>query len=1024
MKYTFKKYRLFILHILCYMLSGSICLNAQSKRLKITTYTEADGLSSSIIRCVLQDSRGMLWVGTPDGLNTFDGINFNTLRKSTTNENSIKGNFVTKLAEDKVGDIWIGFINDGISRYNIATGKFDHFALNTPNEIIKTKAGEVTSLYIDAKNEVWIGIKQKGIFKLDKHSGKHERFNLLFDNLTVMNDLHNTVYDIYEDEPGVFWLATQAGLYYFVPSKNIMKPVRSEPLFGDTFNKELFMTISREKDYLWLGAWAGGIASYHIPSKQWKHYLFAPTASTNNIVTALQTQPNSDSIFIVTNDWGLGFFNKKNHQFTFTFSKEENKSGDYKSIFKDRANNIWVTSTKGLMKVWYQAQKFSFNEVPVKFSSNNGNHVISKIFETTDYTFMASWYADGLHVEDKKNKRNFVLPVESIPEEENNMLVNDVMQDSKGKIWIVSRDYIYHFDTKQNRLIKKHQPSLVPGHKKGNYFLGITEATDGNLWIATLRNGIFVYNSQLDKIVQHYTPDSSFTHIPTKAISVIHKDKNGRLWIGTRNGFLGRVHKSGKIETISTSLNSRAIVGVIHSISSTSNDVWIGTDVGLLQYHIKGVDIKPVKIYTAEDGISSDIVKFVYADSQDQIWCITQTALCKLNPARSLISNYGWDDGLEQSSIGNNITELANGQMVIGAIGGYYQFNPAALNKPDLTAPIVITSFTVKGLPRFYGTDLGIHHKIMLEPSENIFSFEFASINFNRTGKQRYAYMLEGFDKDWVHTYNRYAGYANLAPGNYVFKVRAIGNAGQDDSAVIALPILVTGYFYNTNTFRIAVVLAILAIMYMVYAIRLRNQKRLFMLKTKASLLEKEKAMIMYENLKQQLNPHFLFNSLTSLSSLIRINQKLAGEFLDGLSKIYRYILNNRDKELVSLSDELQFSERYILLQKTRFENALQVKIDVPEAHRHMKIAPVTLQNLLENAIKHNIVTVEDPLVVNIYVEHNNLIVKNTLNKKHFVETSNRQGLASLKSLYQYLSGQQILIVETAESFSVKIPLL
>jgi LytS/YehU family sensor histidine kinase len=180
----------------------------------------------------------------------------------------------------------------------------------------------------------------------------------------------------------------------------------------------------------------------------------------------------------------------------------------------------------------------------------------------------------------------------------------------------------------------------------------------------------------------------------------------------------------------------------------------------------------------------------------------------------------------------------------------------------------------------------------------------------------------------------------------------------------------------------------------------------------------------MYENLKQHLNPHFLFNSLTSLSSLIKFDQKVAGEFLNSLSKIYRYILKSRDNETVSLSEEIKFVQTFIRLQQTRFNKGLQVNIEVDVAHNQSKIAPVTLQNLIENAIKHNIIDDESPLIIDIFTEDNYLVVKNNLQKKKFVETSNHQGLANLQSLYRYLSSQPVLIIEDEQYFSVKIPLI
>ncbi len=189
-------------------------------------------------------------------------------------------------------------------------------------------------------------------------------------------------------------------------------------------------------------------------------------------------------------------------------------------------------------------------------------------------------------------------------------------------------------------------------------------------------------------------------------------------------------------------------------------------------------------------------------------------------------------------------------------------------------------------------------------------------------------------------------------------------------------------------------------------------------------MLEKEKTLVMYENLKQHLNPHFLFNSLTSLSSLIRVDQHQAGDFLEKMSKVYRYILKNRDNETVALSEELNFVSMYIQLQKTRFENGLDVQINIGEEDLSRKIPPVTLQNLVENAIKHNVADVESPLVIELYVEDDYLVVRNNLQRKKFVETSNKQGLASMHSLYKYLSLKPMKVEEDQQYFTVKVPLL
>jgi LytS/YehU family sensor histidine kinase len=150
----------------------------------------------------------------------------------------------------------------------------------------------------------------------------------------------------------------------------------------------------------------------------------------------------------------------------------------------------------------------------------------------------------------------------------------------------------------------------------------------------------------------------------------------------------------------------------------------------------------------------------------------------------------------------------------------------------------------------------------------------------------------------------------------------------------------------------------------------------------------------------------------------------MAGNFLDQMGKIYRYILQSRDNETVSLTEELKFVSNYINLQKTRFCEGLIVNINIDEEYYDRKIAPVTLQNLVENAIKHNIIDSDSPLVINLYCKDEYLIIENNLQRKTFVETSNKQGLAQLKTLYTYLTTELIIISETNNKFVIKIPLL
>lgn len=218
---------------------------------------------------------------------------------------------------------------------------------------------------------------------------------------------------------------------------------------------------------------------------------------------------------------------------------------------------------------------------------------------------------------------------------------------------------------------------------------------------------------------------------------------------------------------------------------------------------------------------------------------------------------------------------------------------------------------------------------------------------------------------------------------------------------------------------NILMVLSIIMAIFGFHFFRRWREEKLFTVE-----LEKEKALVQYDNLKNQLNPHFLFNSLTSLNSLIFENPQLASDFLQQLSRVFRYVLENKDKNSVTVATEVSFVMNYVELMKTRFAGALEVNFNINDEVQDMKIVPVTLQILIENATKHNVTSSSQPLVIDIYNEGDYLVIKNNLQKKHIVETSNGHGLANLKNLYHFISEQEVQVEDDGKMFAVKVPLV
>jgi len=189
--------------------------------------------------------------------------------------------------------------------------------------------------------------------------------------------------------------------------------------------------------------------------------------------------------------------------------------------------------------------------------------------------------------------------------------------------------------------------------------------------------------------------------------------------------------------------------------------------------------------------------------------------------------------------------------------------------------------------------------------------------------------------------------------------------------------------------------------------------------------LKNQQIRTQFEVLQNQMSPHFLFNSLNTLTTLIAENQDVAIEFTTRLSDVYRYILQTKNREFVPLEEELQFARDYLFLLKMRFPDNLHADFDIPDSFLTHHIAPLTLQMLIENAIKHNVISKTHPLEIRIYIENGeSIVVKNNLQKKNTLERGTKTGLSNIRRRYELLGGRQIDVITTAENFMVAVPLI
>ncbi|MEZ4927945.1 MAG: two-component regulator propeller domain-containing protein [Saprospiraceae bacterium] len=1023
------------LHCLIILIGLAYSAVAQEPGLRVSPLESSVYLENAEVSDFIQDKTGFIWIASSDGLLRYDGYGFRVFRNIPGDSSSISGNNVLCLKEDSDGNIWAGLARGGVSCYERKTGRFRNYPFTRNLQPI---TASVSSLFFDSNGELWTGVGANGIVHLNKLTGEFQKFDLVtsetaphLDNSIIDN--YNAACGIWEDENGIFWICTSDDLYRFDPKTGIGEPQRAHKVKPGEYLRNQAYSLLPDGDLLWIGGWESGLRCFNRKTGEWKQFFYEAEAADNavpNVISRIVAK-SQDEIWVLAWQKGLGIFNKKTEKFFF-YSEHpdiypEVPLGTYHHFIEDAQHNIWIRVNSGIMRFQPKQGSFQVNRLQVTRRDNSGTFVVTCFLEDREgrYLFIGTHYSDGLILVDKKTGKHRVLNVDGHPPTEEERFINRIKQDNDGGIWVLTSKYILRFNPKTLQLEKPRQPPLYSTISTSNYYNDFDIDAGGKLWICTQFLGIIAYDPTTGKSRQFIADKKDPNAVSTNVIGSIQVDRVSRVWFGSRNETTYGYYLPGEnrfeylnadghadTELYSLRLNS--------FYADKKGDIWASTESGLMHFDCSGQQPVLLHNYGLKDGLNSEHVIRSCLDNSGAVWGIARRKLFRIDPVSNRITEYGQEEGIDFPLVDTWLS--MNGNMYLPTVNGYVRFHPDSLQVVKASNPLIITSFKVDDAEMIQGSEGTISEALIVPADSRFFSFEFACLDMSNGENLQYEYKLENYDKQWFRAgSSHFVNYTNIPAGRYNFQVKL---QGADDSEAISVPLQVYEPFYRSIWFRIIVVLALLMLVAWFFLHRLAHDKQVRALKNKTQLLEKEKAVVNYESLKQQLNPHFLFNSLTSLGSLIQLDPKAASGFLDNLSKSYRYILKSSEQELVPLSEELKFTGAFVQLQKTRFQNGLEVNFQVQEEHLYKKIVPVTVQNLIENAIKHNIVDEDSPLIIEVFVSDDYLIVRNNLQKKKFVETSNRKGIVNLKSFYGYLSDRKILIEEDEQHYTIKIPLL
>lgn len=809
----------------------SIFLTGQDYRLPfdhIDTYT---GLSSGSVNNVLKDSKGFIWIGTNDGLNFYDGYNIKVFKSDAAVPGSFFGNSISSLAEDGNGTVWIGTEYNGFGKYNWSTNAFEK---NQDPAISVNGLSNITVIRNIDKERLLIGTRG-GLIIFNTQT--FEATTFLSDSENQDGLSNNIVLDLVEQGSGKFWVATGASVMdLFDVNSGTFEHLPYDE--GNTQSQRKSLLIYRDGT-LWIGTEGNGLYKLDPSDGSVKRYLFDPSKDgiNSNIIRGFH-QAKDGNIWIATDGGGINVLDPLTDRFRFIknspFESSSLSSNAVYEIYEDESGIIWVSTFRGGVNVYSPIKvKFEhYKNIPGIDNSLSFNSVLS-IKERSDGKIWIGTDGGGLDLFDPESK-SFTHFKHS--RTNSNSISGDVIKsiyiDNDGLVWLGTYAAgITTYDPSTNTFNRFLPEENNPNSLRSLHVWHFNEDSKGNFWVGYMVDGLDLYDKSTGTFEQFLPDEEKAGSLFGNSISCMLEDSQYNLWVGTRSSGLNLLDSETRQFT-------KYLAGFdVRCIYEDQNkNVLVGTTSGL--YVLKGDEFE---LHPANDLLPTTTINNVLEDQQQSLWISTNKGMSKYMKSPETILNFDRNDGVQGDEF--NYTAAITGQdgyMYFGGTEGFNRFSPESIKISDYEPNVVITSF------KLFGSEIlqndTVNDRIVLNESilytdeitltheENIFSFEFSSLDFSAPFRNRYAYMLEGFDENWVETDAnlRTATYMNLPPSTYDFKVKGSNSDGVWSSKERMLKITILPPWWEKWWVRLIGILLLVAILYAAYQwrIRLLNKQR------------------------------------------------------------------------------------------------------------------------------------------------------------------------------------------------------
>lgn len=771
----------------------SVWAFAQSDRYNFSRLDMHAGLSNNQVKAILKDPDGFLWFGTMSGLNRYDRYSCRVFRKKHNDSSSLKDNNVISLYELPDRKMWVS-TRGGACIYNPDTEKFDANDLNYLH-LLGLPPGTIATIIKGDSGRYWFLYNDLGLYLYSATDKKIKPFR-------QQHALHPSerITSVKETKDGKLWLVYQNGFlqeYDITLGKVIFSSTALQEQHKGNNPNSLF--IDSDGD-IWIWCYTYGVFLFHPQDntiRQFNKNSFSSRLSSE--VVSQVVQDNNGLIWIGTDHGGITLIDKKNNFRTSYLLNDpkDSKSLSHNSIttlYKDDDGIIWLGAYK------QGVNYFNSNIVQFPYYHDQGLNTkslqyddVNRFVEDRLGNIWIGTNGGGLIYFDRKN--NTFKQYLHDTNNKNSLSANVVVSlwlDHKDILWIGT--YLGGLDSFDGKKFTHYrhddQDSLSLSDDR---VWEIMEDREHNLWIGTLGGSLNRFNRKTNKF-DHYKSRAGFSLFDY--IFAILQDNKGNLWIGSNDGVavLDKNKSTPVFYKHTNNKNSLSNDVVSCILEDSKGRIWLGTPEGL---NLFNEQTKDFQIFTTADGLPDNVILSILEDNHQTLWFSTPNGLCNAIPKQNgngltfSIISYDESNNLQNREFNDNAAlKTRAGELIFGGPFGFNIINPDKIKRPAYHPKIVFTSLLVLNKSVVPGElvnkrillpqSLSKLQHIDLKYKENVFSIEFASLDFGGNTYDKYAYMLEGFNSDWFYTdgNQRKATYTNLNPGNYVFKVKVLNRDG------------------------------------------------------------------------------------------------------------------------------------------------------------------------------------------------------------------------------------------------------